>query len=184
MTRAIADQSKTIRIPVHMVDTINLIIKAEKALTQNFGRAPTIEEISDYLGGAEAGYSAKKIRDIKKISLDPVSLDKPVGYDEESRFINFVGDNDSLAPDKITEKQLCTEEINKLFKSVLEEVEEDVIRRRFGLHPYAQTQTLEEIGEALNKTRERIRQIEAKALRKLKQPSKNSKLRTFFTNSD
>jgi len=167
-----------------MVETINRVIKAEKTLTQELGRSPTIDELTKELGGPAAGFSAKKVSDIKKISIDPVSLDKPVGHDEESQFVDFVKEKDMPTPDKFTEHDLIFEHINQLFKTVLSQKEEEVVRMRYGLPPYPTPLTLEEVGTKIGRTRERVRQIEAKALRKLKHPSKSAKLRSFVENDE
>jgi RNA polymerase primary sigma factor len=168
-----------------MEETINKVVKTERDLLQEYGRQPTIDELTQALGGPAAGFSAKKVSDIKKISVDPVSLDKPVGHDEESQFVDFVKDKDMLAPNKFAEHDLMNEHLDQLFKTVLNQREEEIIRMRYGLSPYAAALTLEEVGNKLGKTRERVRQIEAKALRKLKHPSKSAKLRSFiFYNED
>ncbi|QZX48834.1 RNA polymerase sigma factor [Mycoplasma sp. E35C] len=180
ITRAIADQARTIRIPVHMVETINKLIKTERVLTQQLGRDPTLEELTEKMGGQVHGFTPKKIADIKKLNIDPVSLDKPVGHDEESQFVDFVRDKDILKPDEFTEKRIVSEHINELFVNTLSKKEEQIIRMRYGLSPYHSQMTLEEVGNKFNVTRERIRQIEAKALRKLKHPSKNARLRSFL----
>lgn len=180
ITRAIADQARTIRIPVHMVETINKLIKTERMLMQELGRDPTIDELSKAVGGQVEGFTPKKISDIKKLNIDPVSLDKPVGHDEESQFVDFVHDSDLLSPEEYTEKQLMMEHIDEIFSKVLSEKEEDIIRSRYGLPPYTKPMTLEEVGRVQGFTRERARQVEAKALRKLKHPSKSSKLKAFL----
>ncbi len=180
ITRAIADQARTIRIPVHMVETINKLIKTERMLMQELGRDPTIEELAEAVGGQVEGFTPKKISDIKKLNIDPVSLDKPVGHDEESQFVDFVHDSDLLSPEEYTEKQLMMEHIDEIFSKVLSEKEEDIIRSRYGLPPYTKPMTLEEVGKVQGFTRERARQVEAKALRKLKHPSKSSKLKSFL----
>ena len=184
ITRAIADQARTIRIPVHMVETINKLVKTERMLTQELGRDPTIDELSEKMGGAVAGFSPRKILDIKKINSEPISFDRPIGHDEESKFIDFVQDNDIMTPEQYTNKQQIMEHIDEIFKKVLTSKEEDIIRRRYGLPPYSRPMTLEEVGKAHNFTRERARQVEAKAIRKLKHPSKSSKLKAFLINED
>ncbi len=184
ITRAIADQARTIRIPVHMVETINKLIKTERMLTQELGRDPTIDELSEKMGGAVAGFSPKKILDIKKINAEPISFDRPIGHDEESKFIDFVQDDDIMTPEQYTDRQQKIEHLDEIFKKVLNSKEEDILRRRFGLPPYSRAMTLEEVGNAHNFTRERARQVEAKALRKLKHPSKSSKLKAFLINED
>lgn len=184
ITRAIADQARIIRVPVHMVETINKLIKAERALNQELGREPTVEELSEKMGGQVAGFTPKKVSEIKKLNIDPVSLDKPVGKDEESQFLDFVQDNDMITPEEYTENKLVMEHIDEIFKKVLTEKEEQIIRSRYGLYPYNNPMTLEEVGKAQGFTRERARQVEAKAIRKLKHPSKSSKLRAFLQNND
>ncbi len=184
ITRAIADQGRTIRIPVHMVETINKLNKVERALTQDLGREPTIEQLCDAMGGQVNGFTPKKISNIKKMNIEPVSLDKPIGNDEESQFIDFVKDNDILTPDEFTKKNLIGEHIDQLFSSALTSNEEKIIRMRYGLHPYPRALTLEEVGAEFDLTRERIRQIEARALRKLKQPSKSAKLKGLIKDED
>ena len=182
ITRAIADQARIIRIPVHMVETINKLIKAERKLVQELGRDPTIEELCEEMGGTIAGLTPKKVSDIKKLNIDPVSLDKPVGHDEESQFVDFVQDNDVVSPEEHTEMELLLEQIDEIFKKVLTDKEEQIIRMRYGLPPYQKQMTLEEVGRECNFTRERARQIESKALRRLKQLPRIKKLSTFFGN--
>lgn len=179
ITRAIADQARTIRIPVHMVETINKLSKTERQLMQDLGRDPTPEELSDAMGGNVAGFTPKKIISIKKLNVDPVSLDKPVGKDEESKFVDFVRDNDALTPEQYVEKALMGEHIDDILRKNLAEKEEKIIRMRYGLSPYANPMTLEEVGHHFKITRERVRQIEAKALRKIKHPSKSGVLKGF-----
>lgn len=184
ITRAIADQARTIRIPVHMVETINQVMKAEKDLTQEYGRTPTIDEITRSLGGQSTGFSTRKVNNIKKINIDPVSLDKTVRHDDESQFVDFVRDDDIPTPDKFTESNLISEHIDQLFKIVLTEIEEEIVRMRYGLPPYSDPLSLEEVANKHGKTREAIRQIEAKAIRKLKHPSKSEKLRSFIIDEE
>lgn len=184
ITRAIADQGRTIRIPVHMVETINKLNKVERALTQDLGREPTIDELCEAMGGQVNGFTPKKISNIKKMNIEPVSLDKPIGNDEESQFVDFVKDSDILTPDEYAKKNLIGEYIDQLFNSVLTEQEQDIIRMRYGLQPYSAPETLEEVGNKYNLTKERIRQIEARALRKLKHPSKSAKLKGLVKDED
>lgn len=184
ITRAIADQARTIRIPVHMVETINKLSKTERQLMQEYGRDPTPEELSEAMGGQVAGFTPKKIIAIKKLNVDPVSLDKPVGKDEESKFVDFVRDNDALNPEQFTEKELMGEHIDDILSKFLQEKEEKIIRMRYGLPPYAHPMTLEEVGKKFHITRERVRQIEAKALRKIKHPSKSGVLKGFTENNE
>ena len=152
-----------------MVETINKMIKCERKLVQELGRDPTIEELCEEMGGSMAGLTPKKISYIKKINIDPVSLDKPVGHDEESQFVDFVQDNDIISPEANIENELLLEQIDEIFKKVLNDKEEQIIRMRYGLPPYEKAYTLEEIGERFNFTHERTRQIESKVLRTLKQ---------------
>lgn len=179
ITRSIADQARIIRIPVHMVETINKLIKAERKLIQELGRNPTIEELCEEIGGTSTNIlTAKKINDIKKLNIDPVSLDKPVGHDEETQFADFVQDNNIISPEQYTNIGLLQEEIRELFKKVLTIDEETVIKMRYGIDDYS-VMSLDEIAAKLNVSREKVRQIESKALRKLKHPSKLSKLRVY-----
>ncbi len=185
ITRAIADQSRTIRIPVHMAETINKVVKVEKELIQELGRQPTIIEIVDLLGGPEAGYTIKKVSNIKKINIDPVSLDKPIKHDDKSQFVDFVIDNDIPQPDKFTESELLSEHIEEMFNTVLTQPNEStILKMRFGLPPYSAPLSLHEIAKALGTTMDMVRQTEAKALRKLKHPSKSEKLRGFLTSHE
>ena len=174
ITRAIADQARTIRIPVHMVETINKLTRVERSLVQELSREPTPEEISACL----EGISADKVREIKKIALDPVSLETPIGEEDDSHLGDFIEDKDALSPDQYASNQLLKDEINDVL-SGLTEREEKVLRLRFGLYD-GRTRTLEEVGREFNVTRERIRQIEAKALRKLKHPNRSKRLKDFF----
>lgn len=180
ITRAISDQAKTIRIPAHMVEIINRILRAEKEIQQKTGRTPTIEEITEELGGAAAGFTPRKVANIKKIHIDPVSLDKTVGSDDDSQIADFVEETTLTTPDKFTKENLLKDDINQLFKSSLDENEEKIIRMRYGLPPYEYPHNLDEVAKKLKKTREHIRQIEAKATRKLKHPSKSKRLRSYI----
>ena len=173
ITRAIADQARTIRIPVHMVETINKLTRIERQLVQDLGRDPTAEEIAAKM----EGISPEKVREIKKIAMDPVSLETPIGEEDDSHLGDFIEDKNSMSPDQNANNQLLKDEISKAL-SELTEREEKVLRLRFGLYD-GRTRTLEEVGKEFNVTRERIRQIEAKALRKLKHPTRSKRLRDF-----
>ena len=173
ITRAIADQARTIRIPVHMVETINKLTRVQRQLVQDLGRDPLPEEIAEKM----ENISAEKVREIQKIALDPVSLETPIGEEDDSHLGDFIEDKDTLSPDDYTNNQLLKDEINAVLQGLTER-EEIVLRLRFGLLD-GRTRTLEEVGKEFNVTRERIRQIEAKALRKLKNPNRCKRLRDF-----
>ncbi len=167
ITRAIADQARTIRIPVHMVETINKITRAQRQLVQELGREPNAEEISDKLGGI---LSPEKIREIQRIAVEPISLETPIGEEDDSHLGDFIEDKDTLSPSEHTTKVLLREQLYKILGDLTDR-EEKVIRLRYGLddnHP----RTLEEVGKEFHVTRERIRQIEAKAIRKLRHPTR------------
>ena len=174
ITRAIADQARTIRIPVHMVETINKLTRIQRQLVQELGRDPTAEEISQKMDGI----SPEKVREIQKIALEPISLETPIGEEDDSHLGDFIEDKDAMSPDQYASNQLLKDEINSVL-SGLTEREEKVLRLRFGLYD-GRTRTLEEVGKEFNVTRERIRQIEAKALRKLKHPTRSKRLKDFF----
>ena len=173
ITRAIADQARTIRIPVHMVETINKLTRIQRQLVQDLGRDPMPEEIAEKM----ENISAEKVREIQKIALDPVSLETPIGEEDDSHLGDFIEVKDTLSPDDYTNNQLLKDEINAVLQGLTER-EEKVLRLRFGLLD-GRTRTLEEVGKEFNVTRERIRQIEAKALRKLKNPNRCKRLRDF-----
>ena len=175
ITRAIADQARTIRIPVHMVETINKMTRIQRQLVQELGRDPSAEEIASKMGN---GMSAEKVREIQKIALDPVSLETPIGEEDDSHLGDFIEDKEALSPDQYANNELLKDEID-LILSTLTDREEKVIRLRFGLED-GRTRTLEEVGKEFDVTRERIRQIEAKALRKLKNPTKSKRLKEFL----
>ena len=175
ITRAIADQARTIRIPVHMVETINKMTRIQRQLVQELGREPSAEEISNKMG---AGMTAEKVREIQKIALDPVSLETPIGEEDDSHLGDFIEDKEAMSPDQFANNELLKDEID-LVLSTLTEREEKVLRLRFGLED-GRTRTLEEVGKEFDVTRERIRQIEAKALRKLKNPTKCKRLKEFL----
>ncbi len=173
ITRAIADQARTIRIPVHMVETINKLTRVQRQLVQDLGRDPTAEEIAAKM----ENITPEKVREIQKIALDPVSLETPIGEEDDSHLGDFIEDKDALSPDQFANNQLLKDEINMVLQGLTER-EEKVLRLRFGLYD-GRTRTLEEVGKEFNVTRERIRQIEAKALRKLKHPTRSKRLRDF-----
>ena len=175
ITRAIADQARTIRIPVHMVETINKMTRIQRQLVQELGRDPSADEVAEKMGG---GMSAEKVREIQKIALDPVSLETPIGEEDDSHLGDFIEDKEAMSPDQYANNELLKDEIN-LILSTLTDREEKVIRLRFGLED-GRTRTLEEVGKEFDVTRERIRQIEAKALRKLKNPTKSKRLKEFL----
>ncbi len=174
ITRAIADQARTIRIPVHMVETINKLTRVQRQLVQELGRDPTPEEISAKMDGI----TPEKVREIQKIALEPVSLETPIGEEDDSHLGDFIEDKDALSPDQYASNQLLKDEINSVLAGLTDR-EEKVLRLRFGLYD-GRTRTLEEVGKEFNVTRERIRQIEAKALRKLKHPTRSKRLKDFF----
>lgn len=206
ITRAIADQARTIRIPVHMVETINKITRIQRTLVQLYDREPTDEEIAvaanigieKIIEAKRSGYeidseyieqlnnkvesttrlTSEKVREIKKIAMEPVSLETPIGEEDDSHLGDFIEDKDALSPDEYANIQLLKDEINSVLEGLTER-EEKVLRLRFGLID-GRTRTLEEVGKLFNVTRERIRQIEAKALRKLKHPNRSKKLRDFM----
>jgi len=173
ITRAIADQARTIRIPVHMVETINKLIPVSRQLLQELGRDPTPEEIAK-----EMGMSEEKVRDIQKISQEPVSLETPIGEEEDSHLGDFIPDDDAPAPAESAAFTLLKEQLIDVLDTLTPR-EEKVLRLRFGLDD-GRARTLEEVGKEFNVTRERIRQIEAKALRKLRHPSRSKKLKDFL----
>ena len=173
ITRAIADQARTIRIPVHMVETINKLIRVSRQLLQEYGREPTPEEIAKEMGISEA-----KVREIIKIAQEPVSLETPIGEEEDSHLGDFIPDDDAPAPAEAASFTLMKEQLMDVLDTLTPR-EEMVLRLRFGLDDGHQ-RTLEEVGKEFNVTRERIRQIEAKALRKLRHPSRSKKLRDYL----
>ncbi|MGI6123028.1 MAG: RNA polymerase sigma factor RpoD [Acetivibrionales bacterium] len=173
ITRAIADQARTIRIPVHMVETINKLIRVSRQLLQELGRDPTPEEIAK-----EMGMSEDKVRDIMKISQEPVSLETPIGEEEDSHLGDFIPDDDAPAPAESAAFTLLKEQLIDVLDTLTPR-EEKVLRLRFGLDD-GRARTLEEVGREFSVTRERIRQIEAKALRKLRHPSRSKKLKDFL----
>ena len=173
ITRAIADQARTITIPVHMVETINRLIRTSRHLLQQFGREPTIEEIAQ-----EMDMSVEKVMEIQKIAQDPVSLETPIGEEDDSHLGDFIQDEDSPAPQDAASYTLLREQLNEVMKTLTPR-EAKVLRLRFGLDD-GKARTLEEVGKEFDVTRERIRQIEAKALRKLRHPSRSKKLRDYM----
>lgn len=173
ITRAIADQARTIRIPVHMVETINKVKKAKSQLLHLNGHEPTPEEISEYLN-----MPVDKVREILRVAQDPVSLETPIGEEEDSHLGDFIPDDEALAPADAASMSLLKEQLAEVLKTLTPR-EEKVLSLRFGLED-GNPKTLEEVGKEFNVTRERIRQIEAKALRKLRHPSRSKKLRDFI----
>jgi len=173
ITRAIADQARTIRIPVHMVETINKLIRISRQLLQEYGREPTPEEIAKAMGISEA-----KVREIIKIAQEPVSLETPIGEEEDSHLGDFIADDDTPAPAEMASHALMREQLWDVLNTLTPR-EEKVLRLRFGLDDGNQ-RTLEEVGREFKVTRERIRQIEAKALRKLRHPSRSKKLKDYL----
>ena len=173
ITRAIADQARTIRIPVHMVETINKLIRVNRQLLQEYGREPRPEEIA-----AEMGISEEKVREIIKVAQEPVSLETPIGEEEDSHLGDFIPDDDAPAPAEVAAFTLLKEQLMEVLDTLTPR-EEKVLRLRFGLDD-GKARTLEEVGKEFNVTRERIRQIEAKALRKLRHPSRSKKLKDFL----
>ncbi|MBO7574074.1 MAG: RNA polymerase sigma factor RpoD [Bacilli bacterium] len=171
ITRAIADQARTIRIPVHMVETINKMTRIQRQLIQDFGREPTAEEISEAMNGE---LSAKRIREIQRIAMEPVSLETPIGEEDDSHLGDFIEDKESESPVDFTTRQLLKEELYSILKD-LSDREERVIRLRYGLDDN-RPRTLEEVGREFGVTRERIRQIEAKAIKKLRHPTRSKRL--------
>ena len=174
ITRAIADQARTIRIPVHMVETINKLTRIQRQLVQELGREPTAEEIAEKMDGM----TPAKVREIQKISLEPVSLETPIGEEDDSHLGDFIEDEGAMSPDDYASNELLKDELNEVLLELTDR-EEKVLRLRFGLDD-GRTRTLEEVGKEFNVTRERIRQIEAKALRKLKHPSRSKRLKDFL----
>ena len=174
ITRAIADQARTIRIPVHMVETINKLIRVNRQLAQELGRDPTPAEIAK-----EMGISESKVREIIKIAQEPVSLETPIGEEEDSHLGDFIEDENAPAPAEVASNAMMREQLQEVLHTLTPR-EEKVIRLRFGLED-GQAHTLEEVGKEVNVTRERIRQIEAKALRKIRHPGRSKKLRDYYT---
>ena len=173
ITRAIADQARTIRIPVHMVETINRLIRTSRRLQQELGREPTSEEI-----GREMQMEPERVREILKISQEPVSINMPIGEEEDSSLGDFIEDHKMLAPADAASRQMLREQMEDVL-GTLSDRERQVLLMRFGLED-GRSRTLEEVGKAFGVTRERIRQIEAKALRKLRHPSRSKKLKDYL----
>ena len=173
ITRAIADQARTIRVPVHMVETINKLARVQRQLTLELGREPSEEELAKKMNT-----SVDKVREIYKISQDPVSLETPIGEEDDSHLGDFIKDERNLSPEEFATNEMLKDEISQVLETLTER-EEKVIRLRFGLED-GKPRTLEEVGQMFGVTRERIRQIEAKALRKLRHPSRSRKLRDYM----
>ena len=173
ITRAIADQARTIRIPVHMVETINKLIRVQRQLLQELGREPTPEEI-----GKEMNMSPERVREIQNMSQEPVSINTPIGEEEDSRLGDFIPDENAPVPADAAAFTLLKEQLVEVLDTLTDR-EQQVLRLRFGLDD-GRARTLEEVGKEFHVTRERIRQIEAKALRKLRQPSRSRKLKDYL----
>jgi RNA polymerase primary sigma factor len=174
ITRAIADQARTIRIPVHMVETINKLVRTQRQLIQELRREPLPEEVA-----ARMGITVEKVQVIQKVAQEPISLENPVGEEEDSTLGDFIPDHDTLTPLEFTSKEMLKRELDEVLETLTDR-EEKVLRMRFGLLD-GRTRTLEEVGKEFGVTRERIRQIEAKALRKLRHPSRSKKLKDFMS---
>ena len=174
ITRALADQARTIRVPVHMVETINKMARVQRQMTLELNREPTDEELAEKMG-----ISVEKVREVMKISQDPVSLDTPIGEEDDSHLGDFIKDERSMSPEEYATNEILKEEIQNVLMT-LQEREREVLELRFGLVD-GTSHTLEEVGKKFNVTRERIRQIEAKALRKLRHPSRAKKLKDFLS---
>lgn len=174
ITRAIADQARTIRIPVHMVETINKLTRNSRQLVQELGREPTAEEIAEKMGN---NMTADRVREIQRIALEPVSLESPIGEEDDSHLGDFIEDKQAISPEEFASRELLKDEINAVL-STLTDREKKVLELRFGLID-GKTRTLEEVGREFNVTRERIRQIEAKALRKLRHPTRAKRFGDF-----
>lgn len=172
ITRAIADQARTIRIPVHMVETINKMVRTQRTLTQELEREPTPEEVAERMG-----ITVDRVQSIQKTAQEPISLESPVGEEEDSSLGDFIADNDILTPYEFTSKEMLKRELDAALETLTDR-EEKVLRMRFGLLD-GKSRTLEEVGKEFNVTRERIRQIEAKAIRKLRSPNRSKKLKDF-----
>ncbi|MCP3764261.1 RNA polymerase sigma factor RpoD [Domibacillus sp. A3M-37] len=173
ITRAIADQARTIRIPVHMVETINKLIRVQRQLLQDLGREPAPEEIAE-----EMDLTPEKVREILKIAQEPVSLETPIGEEDDSHLGDFIEDQEATSPSEHAAYELLKEQLEDVLDTLTDR-EENVLRLRFGLDD-GRTRTLEEVGKVFGVTRERIRQIEAKALRKLRHPSRSKRLKDFL----
>jgi len=174
ITRAIADQARTIRIPVHMVETINKLVRTQRQLIQELKREPHPEEVAERMG-----ISVEKVQIIQKVAQEPISLESPVGEEEDSSLGDFIADPDTLTPMEYTSKEMLKRELDSVLETLTDR-EEKVLRMRFGLLD-GRSRTLEEVGREFGVTRERIRQIEAKALRKLRHPSRSKKLKDFMS---
>ena len=174
ITRALADQARTIRVPVHMVETINKMARVQRQMTLELNREPSEEELAEKMG-----ITVEKVREVMKISQDPVSLDTPIGEEDDSHLGDFIKDERSMSPEEYATNEILKEEIKNVLMT-LQEREQEVLELRFGLVD-GTSHTLEEVGKKFNVTRERIRQIEAKALRKLRHPSRAKKLKDFLS---
>jgi RNA polymerase primary sigma factor len=173
ITRAIADQARTIRVPVHMIEAINKVSRTQRKLVQEFGREPTPEEVARRLN-----YPVGKVKSVMKASIEPISLDRPIGEDDDSNLSDFIEDTSASAPDQSAAHAMLRDQVSRVL-ATLTKREEKVVRLRFGLGD-GTPRTLEEVGTIFSVTRERVRQIEAKALRKLMHPSRSRKLKGYI----
>ena len=184
ITRAVADQARTVRVPVHMVETINKILKIERELQQELGYPPTDEQIAQKYGN---DYTAEKVRYIRKINIDPISLDKNIGKEENSSFSDFVKDESVVSPTDYASHQELSTILNEMIEDTLDHDDKILIRKRYGIgndengNPY-RPHTLDELAEEMGKSKEKIRQMETKILRKLKHPQKRKKLKEYYMN--
>lgn len=186
ITRAVADQARTIRVPVHMVETINKIIKIKRELQQELNEAPTDQQIAEKYG---EDFTAEKVQYIRRINIDPISLDKPIGKEDDSSFSDFIKDNNVISPIDYTAQEELSAILGEMIESHLDDFEKEIIQKRYGIGldsngDKIKTHTLDEIAQQLGYTREKVRQIETKVLRKLKHPQRRKKLKDFYQNEN
>ncbi|MGL5308869.1 MAG: sigma-70 family RNA polymerase sigma factor, partial [Metamycoplasmataceae bacterium] len=186
ITRAVADQARTIRVPVHMVETINKIIKIKRELQQELNETPTDQQIAERYG---EDFTAEKVQYIRRINIDPISLDKPIGKEDDSSFSDFIKDNNVISPVDYAAQEELSGILEEMIESYLDDFEKEIIQKRYGIGIDAngekiKAHTLDEIASELGYTREKIRQIETKVLRKLKHPQRRKKLKDFYQNEN